>query len=346
MRRAAATVLEFTEIMGLLSESGLSLKDALEVARSMESDGPLRDLSERILAPIRRGRSFAQAVAAAEDAFPPMYRGMIAIGDRVGSVERIFPPLAAYLRQRKALREKTAGALAYPLLVLAVSLVGILAVVVFVVPRLEIIFAGFGGAAGERLKGNVRTMNAILLSAAFLGLAALGAAAILRLARARSTAAAAFLDRLVLRLPVAGSFAAALETLNFSFAMETLVAGGVPIEAAMEEASAVAENAAFRSAVLDARRDVLQGVPLSVAFGEREELPAYVSRWIAVGERSGQSVRVFAQIRAYFQGEVDRGMQRFMALVEPALIAAVGTVVLLIVLLLIVPLFSMFGSIL
>lgn len=346
MRRAAGTVLEFTEMMGLLAESGLSLKDALEVARSMESDGPLRDLSERILEPIRRGRSFAQAVAAAEDAFPPMYRGMIAIGDRVGSLERIFPPLAAYLRQRKALREKTAGALAYPLLVLAVSLVGTLAVVVFVVPRLEIIFEGFGGAAGERLRANVRTMNALLLSAAFLGLAGIGAAALFRLARFRSAAAAAFLDRIVLRLPVAGPFAAALETLNFSFAMETLVAGGVPIEAAMEEAAAVAENAAFRAAVLDARRDVVRGIPLSVAFGEREEFPPYLSRWISVGERSGQSVRVFAQVRAYFQGEVDRGMQRFMALVEPALIAAVGIVVLLIVLLLIVPLFSMFGSIL
>jgi type II secretory pathway component PulF len=108
-------VLEFTEMMELLLESGLSLRDALELLAEDEgADGGAAFLAGGILDRIRSGVSFAQAVFSMKETFPPIYRGMIRVGYKAGSVERIFPRLGSYLRDQKKLREKTAGALAYP----------------------------------------------------------------------------------------------------------------------------------------------------------------------------------------------------------------------------------------
>lgn len=345
-RRNTAAVLEFTEMIGMLVESGLSLKDALELAGTMKSDGPLHDLSEKLLNEVRRGVSFAQAVAESDGLFPPIYRGMVAIGDRVGSVEKIFPRLASYLREQKALKEKTMGALAYPVLVLAISLIGTVGIVIFLLPRLETIFNGFGGNAAVRIRDNVRVMNGILITFACVCVLGISIVVTFIVLRARSPSFATAFDRKLLRLPLIGPFLVSFETLNFAFAMETLVSGNVPIEVAIEEAAEVVENRAYRNALTLSRAAVIRGVPISTAFSEHREIPTYVSRWIAVGERSGRSDRVFSQIRTYFQGDVERSTSRFMALIEPSLIVLVGVVILMVVLLLVVPLFSMYGSIL
>ena len=345
-RRSASAVLEFTEMMGLLVEAGLSLKDALELSGTMRTEGPLRALSDELLSAVRKGSSFARAVENAGDLFPPIYRGLVAVGDKVGSVERIFPRLASYLKERKALREKISGALAYPLLVLAISLIGTMGVVVFLLPRLESIFAGFGGQATENLKENIRFMNILLIGFTAFTVIAVAAIIIAVVARKKNDSFALALDRLILRIPYLGGFIVALETLNFSFAMETLASGGVPIESAIAEAARVVGNGAYKNALVRSRSAVLRGEPVSQAIAECPELPTYLSRWIAVGERSGQTEKVFSQIRTFYQGEVSRRTQKFMALVEPALIVLVGLILMAIVLLFIVPLFSMYGSLL
>lgn len=345
-RKEREAVREFTEMMGLLTEAGLSLRDALEVASSAASGPRVRALAEGLSDAVRKGSTFAAAVAAADDRFPPLYRGMVAVGDRVGSVEKIFPRLASYLRDRKALSDKVSGALAYPLFVLAVSGLGTLGLVFFLLPRLEAIFLGFGGPAAATIRANVAAMKAAfgVLAAAMAACGAAAAAA--AVARGRDEGFARSLDALALRLPAVGSFASAAETLNFAFAMETLASGGVPVEAALAEAAAVVANRAYRAAVLEAREEVLRGKALSAAFAGRKELPPYLARWMAVGERTGQTEKVFSQVRSYFQAEVERRSTRFMALAEPALVALIGGLLLALVVGFVVPLFSMYGSIL
>jgi type II secretory pathway component PulF len=346
--RTAGYVLDFTEMMALLIESGLSLKDALEVFIAVDKKSRAGRLGNRLSELIRRGTSFAGAVYALEDTFPPIYRAMIRVGDRVGSVERIFPRLSGYLRGRQKLREKIAAALAYPLFVLVLSVLGTLGLIFFIMPRLETIFGSFGGEAAARIHGNIRGLELALfclvclvalpvLSAIFLKKAG-GPGALRGLSLA--------LDRLVLRLPLAGGVIAAWESLNFSFAMEVLSGGGVPVEAALREAAAVLGNEACRQSLTRIRERVVNGGSLSAAFSREGIFPPYMEQWIAVGERSGGTEKVFTQIRSYFQEEIDRRTTKLLLLVEPAMIALIGAVILALVAGIVLPLFSIYGNIL
>jgi len=342
----AAVILEFTEMMGLLLEAGVSLKDALEVASSITPRGRLRDLVTQLLESVKKGDAFSRAVDEQGESFPPLYRGMVRIGERIGSVESVIPQLAAYLRERKMIRDKIAGALAYPLLVLVVVILGTIGIVVFLLPRMQELFAALGGAAALAMKARVATMTA-LSRGAVLGVvaAALASAAIAALRRGGGRSALA-IDRFLLRAPGLKNLFVPYEAQSFAFAMEALTRGGIPLELALSEAAAIAGNAAFRAAVLGAREAVLKGETLSSAFRSRKEFPEYIALWIALGEKSGQVERVFAQIGRYFRADIDRRSSRFMALVEPALILLVGGMVLLLVIFFIVPLFTMYGSVL
>jgi type II secretory pathway component PulF len=338
-------VLEFTEMMELLIGAGLSLKDALELFTAINRNSRGDLLGRRLSDLINRGFSFAQAVRSMEDTFSPIYRGMIRVGDKVGSVESIFPRLSSYLRDQKKMRDKISAALAYPILVLAVSILGGLGLVFFVLPKLQAIFAGFGGNEGGRIEANIRSMETVLL--AFVVLLILGVSVVLALRKTGEQAeeTACLLDGVLLRLPLIGGFIASWESLNFSFAMEVLTGGGVSVETAIDEAADVVSNRAYRRALKTAREKIINGGNIAGAFSGERIFPVYMSRWLSIGERSGKTENIFSRIRFYFQGEIERRTSQFVLLIEPAMIVVVGVVMLWIVGGIILPLFSMYGSI-
>jgi type II secretory pathway component PulF len=332
-------VLEFTEMMELLLESGLSIRDALEALAAMNSNpAPGKvSLGETLLAHIHRGASFAQAMDMMEE-FPPIYREMIRLGNSVGSVEEIFPRLGVYLRDRKKIRDKISGALAYPALVLMVAFLGTAGLIFFVMPRMELIFAGFGADAGNSIRRNVRALELALGIPAALAALFFGAARFLQ--------KNSVVDRLALSVPLAGKFILSWESFNFVFAMEVLTGGGIPVEDAILEAAALVSNRAYRSSLLQARERVLNGGSLERAFFENPFCPPCMGHWAAIGERSGETEKVFSQLRSYFQGELERRSAKFILLIEPAMIAAIGMAILALVAGILLPLFSVYGSIL
>jgi type II secretory pathway component PulF len=343
---SAKTVLEFTEMMELLLGSGLSLRDALEIVTLAGKKSGTGFLGKRLLERIRRGASFAGAIQTMEDLFPPIYRGMINVGDAAGSVERIFPRLSAYMREQKKLRDKTAGALAYPVLVLSVSILGIAALVLFVIPKMETIFSGFGGSAVEMIHTNIRsikgffTLLLLIILLIILGLISLRGMA------GTNKDLACFLDYQVLRIPIIGDFIASWETLNFTFAMEVLTGGGISVETAIEEAGKLVFNRAYRRSLTLVQGKVLNGGSLSRAFSEEKTVPSCMSQWISVGERSGKTEKIFSQIRSYFQDEIEQRISQFLSLIEPIMITAVGLIIMGLVAGIILPLFSIYGTIL
>jgi type II secretory pathway component PulF len=339
-------LLEFTEMMETLLSSGLSVRDALEALVLMDSASKSASLGRELLEHIRRGSSFAQAVEQSDADFPLIYRGMIAVGDAAGSVERIFPRLSAYLRNRKKLADKTAAALAYPALVLSAAFAGTLGLVFYVMPKMERVFSGFGEEAGLRLRENMRTMEgmftAVLTVCAGLTFTVLS----LGLYRKTNTDAAQSIDRCILSVPLLGRFIASWETLNFSFAMEVLSGGGMRVEDAIREAAAMVSNRDYRQSLGAVREKVLGGYSLSAAFGEEKFFPPALSRWISIGEQAGKTEQVFTQIRSFFQDEIEQRTSKFLLLIEPAMIGLIGLVLLALTGSILLPLFSIYGTIL
>ncbi len=338
-------VSELTDLLTLMFGSGLSLKDSLEVAESVFSKGKGKDLVSLLLERIRKGGSFASALEDAKESFPPVYRGMTRIGERIGSLDQVFSRLSTYLKDEKKLRDRFISALTYPLIVLGVALISGLMIAIFLLPRLRDMFSVIGPDMAARFDALMTTLGVVFI---VIGIAAAGGIVfIISAARMRKKGgpAAVRIDSLILKIPLVSPLLMDRELLNFTFAMETLSSAGVSVEQALTESSQAASNAALREGILAIRERVVKGEKLSAAFASSPLFPLRVSRWIGIGERVGHVEKVFSQLRAFYQQEVEKWLTRLMALMEPALIVGLGIVIILFVVLFIVPIFSMYGNI-
>jgi type II secretory pathway component PulF len=236
--------------------------------------------------------------------------------------------------------------LAYPALVLSAAIAGTLGLVCYVMPKMEQIFSGFGGEAGLQLRANMQAMERLFTALLAVVFAAAFAVIFLGVYRKTNEDLAYQIDRRLLNLPILGRFIASWETLNFSFAMEVLSGAGMRVEDGIRAAAAMVSNRAYRRSLMTIREKVLGGYGMAAAFGEETLFPPTLSRWISIGEQSGKTDQVFARISSFFQDEIEQRTSKFLLLIEPAMIALIGLVLLALVGGIVLPLFSIYGTIL
>ena len=159
-KKNSKNVLEFTQIMEQLLNAGLSIKDSLEVSSSINKSKKNTDyISKNLLEKINKGNTFASAVDEMDTVFSSVYRGIIAVGDKIGSVEKIFPRLRLYLETQKKISDKLSGALLYPIVVLITALFVFVGMLLFIFPRLKAMFSDFGGEAALLLEQNISKLE-------------------------------------------------------------------------------------------------------------------------------------------------------------------------------------------
>lgn len=343
-RCTATIVREFTDSLSTLLSAGLNLTDALEVQQTVFDTGDGARLLSFLRARIERGDLLSSALSEFDRGFSPVYRGLVRIGEQIGSLSGVMARLSSYLKRRKQLRDKLLGSLTYPAVVLVVAAAGVVVIGTVVLPRVQVMFEELGTAVPRAALEATRSLAGLAYG---IGVpTVLVVLVVVSLIVARNGRSAVAVDRALLRLPVVGSLIRRGEMLSFLFAMETLTDGGVPVETALREASGVLDNRALARATREMAARVTDGGALSKGFAESGLFPRRLAVWARIGERTGDAGAVFGQLRGYYEEEMNRWIDRFMTLIEPALIVAVGAIMLVLVVTFIVPLFGAFGSVL
>ena len=337
-------ILELTQSLGMMIQSGLSLKEAFEVAQKLFTKGKTALLVEQLNRQLQRGDSFAQAIASQENLFPPLYLGMIRVGQRLGQLDRILTPLAQWLKERKELKDKVTGALIYPALVLSMVFIGVTALLFFFLPQMESLTQMAGGTSGQNL--NRAMTSARTLIALFGGLIVLIplGSVVLGFLKRKYTTFRLLTDRLILMIPLVRKFFLTRDMLSLSFALSILTECGVTLEDSLVQSADVLENSYLRERLLTLQSRLLKGDALSALLAEETAFPSELSQWIGLGERIGTVDKVFKQLKDYYQMEMQKILNNILTLVEPAVIILLGVILLTVILNIILPLLTMYGG--
>ena len=339
-------VMDLTETLGHLLSSGLSLKDALAIALTIFRKGTVRRIASELANRIEKGSSLYQALEESEMSFPPIYRGLVKIGEKIGSLENIFDRLTIYLRERKLFREKMLNALTYPMVILAVAVTGIGLLGLYIAPKMEEIYHQFGAGLPEEMSFRLSLYRSALAIGGLIILAFVAAGLLFRLIRRGSESFAERWDRLTLAIPVLGKIQMYRENLNFLFAMEILTESGYPVEDALAEACFAVENRALRASIQSIGTRIRRGALLSQAFLQDTLFPERIGQWLIIGERSGRVEAVFRQLRMYYQAEIDKWSARVMTVIEPAFMILVGIIIVVFLLIFVLPVFTIYRDLL
>ena len=222
--------------------------------------------------------------------------------------------------------------------VIAIAVIAVL--LVFVVPQVVSVYQ----QSRQALPWLTRALIAV--SAFFRGTGAywLAGAAILAVAFAFANRRAAFREAWharLLRLPVAGRLVTAIDTARFASTLAILVGSGTPLLRSLDAARDVVWALPLRRAADDAAALVREGVSVARALKEQRVFPPVLVHLVANGEASGQLAPMLERAAAELEREAERRLTWFAALLQPALIVAMGAIVLVLVLAVMLPIVSM-----
>jgi len=346
-RRLSQTELAvLTRQFASLLAAAMPIADALTVLVEQSEHQATREMMAAIRTEVRGGMSLSNALARHPRQFPAIYRAIIAAGEESGKLGSVLGSLADFIEDRARLQQKIVLAFVYPAILTGVSLVVVLFLLTYVVPQVVQVFAQTKQALPIitqimiGLSGMLRRYGVFLLLA--IAAATWFARRALRVEGVRLQ-----WHRRILRLPVVGTLARAINTARFASTLSILVGSGVPMLRALQAAGETVTNLALRARVIDAALRVREGASLARALraedGERgapsrlRMFPPVLIHLINSGEATGKLPEMLARAAEMHAREAERRAMLLTSLLEPALILAMGLVVLTIVLAVLMP---------
>jgi type IV pilus assembly protein PilC len=123
--------------------------------------------------------------------------------------------------------------------------------------------------------------------------------------------------------------------------LATLLGGGLPLATALEIASRSIGNQYMASQLDIVNTRVREGESFAVALESRGVFPEVAVKMAEVGESTGALQEMLNTVADFFDEEISTNMERFITLVEPALLVIMGVVIAGLLLALYMPLFQL-----
>ena len=125
----------YTELH-VLVKAGLTLKDALALIREEQTKEADKILLKTITTAFISGKNFSDAIAA-QHHFSDYEFYSLQIGEKTGTLVKIFEELGLFYQRKNQQRRTIIGAVSYPIIVLLTALLAIGFMLKFVVPMFE-----------------------------------------------------------------------------------------------------------------------------------------------------------------------------------------------------------------
>ena len=330
----------FNQELATLLKAGMPLVQSLDLLKRRVESVRFRAVLEDVHEKVRSGTALSDAFAAHGDLFPSVYVASLLAGERSGSLDTVLRRYVDYARIVATLKRKTISALVYPaiLVSLALGLVGL--IILKVVPAFSDFYASFGAELPFVTRMIVR-VSEFIRGQFVLILIVVGAGIVMALAWWRRPANKARFDHLLLRVPMVGPIAAKFATSQMARTLATLLGGGLPLVNSLDIAAKSIGNhyMARQLDVVNAR--VREGESFAAALDARRVFPEVAVKMAEVGESTGALQEMLNTVADFFDEEIGTNMERFVTLVEPALLVLMGLVIAGLLLALYMPLFQL-----
>jgi type IV pilus assembly protein PilC len=316
----------FTRQLAVFMRAGIPIMEALEVITEETQNKILKVVLLEMVDSLRAGDTFAAAASVHPEAFPNFYVGILESAELTGNLDVVLNQLADYIDRDTKARGKVTAALIYPSVVACMSVVTVLVLAVFVMPRFEVFFAS--------LHAKLPLMTRLLLSTtSFIGkdwYLELGLVVVIVggfMAMRRSDKGRDILDSMMLKLPVVGDLTETAIIERVCRVLASMLRAGVDLPRSMAVTAESSNNAVYKKALEGVREAMMQGQGLSGPINLTQLFPAAARQMFRVGEETGTLDQQLEVAAAYYNRELETKLERATALFEPAIIIFMGVVV-------------------
>ncbi len=334
----------FSRQFATMVDSGLSLLRALTILVEQTDNKELARVLTEVRADVESGSALSTAMAKHPKAFPPLMVNMTKAGEVGGFLDRTMLQIAENYEAEVKLRGKIKSAMTYPVVVFVMAILGCAGMLIFIVPVFKKLFVDLGGTLPLPtqvlvvLSGILRYWTPVIIVVGIIGVIVWGK--IKTKPQVRNV-----VDPLKLKLPVFGGLIRKIALARFSRNLGTMMRSGVPILQSLDIVAATTGNIVLERATRAVQDSVRNGESLTGPLKDHSVFPPMVVQMMAVGEETGALDTMLAKIAEFYDQEVEATTEALTALIEPLMIAVLGSMIGGMIVALYMPIFKIFDLI-
>jgi type IV pilus assembly protein PilC len=323
----------------------VSILRAFHVLEEQTENDKLKEILAEVRQDIEAGISMSDSLEKHPDTFNDLYIAMTRTGETAGMLEEALDRIADQMEKQDSLRRQVKAAMAYPMMIGIFALVTLLALVTFLIPVFEEVFADFNGELPFITQISVGMSKAIRGQWYLLILGTAGI--VIGFRKWRKTPWGLWQwDAIKMRLPAKiGDVILKIGLARWSRTFSGLVHSGVPLLQAIDITAKTAGNSHIEKAMDDVKVSVQRGGTISEPLRNSPLFPSMVAHMVGVGEETGNLDGMLSKVADFYEDEVAAVIKALTSILEPVMILVVGGIVGFIVVSMYLPLFQLYDNI-
>jgi type IV pilus assembly protein PilC len=331
----------FTRLLSSLLAAGVPFSRALVILHREAAAPVAKEKWKEIHDLVIDGMSLSDAMARSPETFPRVYVAMVEAGETGGFLDVVLAQIADFQAREKELQSKVLTALMYPAILLFLAFGVLIFLLVFFIPRFQLVFKGFNAELPMLTQMIVGVSEAVRHYGLFIGAAVVIAIVALR-NWFKSEKGRRTWEGLILKAPVIGPLIAQFAMARFCRMLGTLLGAGVPLINGLNVARRSIGNQILVDAVSESIDRVKEGKPLGTSLAQNRDLfPGAVVEMISVAEESGKLDHELLRIATVTESDLDRQLKAVVALAEPMMLFLIAALVGTIFIGMVIPIFSL-----
>lgn len=336
--------INFTRQFSTLIGAGLPVAQSLRTVTEQTESKAMKGVLEEMNAQIESGHSLSDAMSKHPEVFNNVYMSLVRAGEVSGTMDESLKRLATQEEKDQKIMSKIKGAMMYPLISLAVIIAVFVYMMVAVVPEVENLY----DSMNEDLPGlTVALVNIkdFIIDYWWLTLIIVVALVVGIKQFAKTTPGIRMMDTIKLNIPLFNDLFHLLYNGRFARISQILLSTGVSVLDSVHIAAESTNNVIMIETLGEAADMVQNGKPLSVTLKDRDYIKPLTGQMAAIGEESGKMDEMLGKAAQVFEDELDEKVNAISTMIEPLMLLMLGGVAALLVAGVLLPIYSLVGSI-
>lgn len=328
--------------LSTMFSAGVNLIKALDILYKEQPNKHLKQIWLQVYEEVQKGKSFSEALKIQNNAFPAFFLSMVSAGESSGSLDIVMERLAEHYMKETKMDNKIKGALVYPIVLSCLSLVVVIGLFTFVLPKFVELFDE--STLPPLTKFTLSLVNWTKNYWYILVLSVITIVILIVFSLKIPEVKTKF-DKKILKNRVIGKLMEKIYIGRFARTLASLYSNGIPLIECIERSVAILNNTYIEQCFDEVIDNIKKGEPLSTSILKTEVFNSMFCSIIYVGEESGSLDNILISISSYYDDEAESAIQRLVSMLEPILIIVLGGFVGLIIASILPALYSSLGSI-
>ncbi len=338
-------IITFVHLLAVMVKAGLSLSKSLDALSKQTASGKFSKIISDVNINVAKGNTFADSLAKHPDVFDDLFVNMVRVGEISGTLDTILELSAEQMKKDYELKSRVKGAMMYPAVILLVMLAVGVVVMVYIIPKLTVIFESMGVDLPASTKLLIGISN-LFVNHGLIMLGAFAAVCFLFRMFLRSNIGIKIFDKFILKLPIFGDISKKINIARFSRTTSSLIRGGVSISTALKTVAKTLSNYYYKESINIAAEKIEKGASMKEILEEAGGLYSpLVLQMIEVGEETGSLDAILMNLAEFYEGEINETTKNLSTIIEPILMVIMGIAVGFFAISMIQPMYSIGDSI-